>query len=265
MALPLAITWLTVPEARAIGRDWHILTEASQRALAELDPYAFTADGASFRWSPLVAYAFAAVAPLGPTVWAIGWAVALVAADRRVGLLVVTSLPFWLDVATGLSFSFLLVVAIFAIRGSVAGGLSWAALTVLIPRPLMLPLLVWLLWKQPRLRIPALAIMGAGLVGAVLTGWADSWVATLVGIADAGDQAFLVVSPARLLGVLWAPLAVAAAAWFTVSGHHGLAALAVSPYWLPGYYQIAYVEALPSRTLEGDATVADALVEGGNR
>ncbi len=49
----------------------------------------------------------------------------------------------------GNTFTFVVVAAAFALRGSRFGALAFLALTALMPRPVQIPLALWLLWTRP--------------------------------------------------------------------------------------------------------------------
>lgn len=222
------------------AKDWAILTDAGARIVAGVDPYD-VAGVERLRFSPLLAYFFAFITPIGMAGWTVlSFVFLAVLRDWRLIAVVVTSLPFWIDIATGVTFLPVPVLAIAALRGSFGASLGFVALAALIPRPLMLPVLGWLLWHDPRLRVPALLVMAALTAGAFATGWADEWIADLMRVAG-GEDPRRVIQPAAFLGPLWFAV-VALGVWLGVKGRLGLASLAFPPYWNPSYLMLLIVE-----------------------
>lgn len=236
--------------------DWDTMREAGQRISVGLDPYHRAAgpgvDG-TWRYSPLLAWLFALIAPIGKLGWAIvTFAILLLLRDWRLIGIFLLAVPFWQDAESGLSFIEIPVVALLAYRGSYLGGLGLVALAVLLPRPMMIPLVGYLFWKEPRLRLPGLILAVVLTVGAVLTGWADEWVASLISVASATEGGQLRLTD--LLGPAWL-LMLPLAAWLTWRGHPGFAALAISPYWTPAYPMLLVLEIPWVRRLLREAAV----------
>jgi hypothetical protein len=220
--------------------DWTQYVSASQRIGGD-DLYAITGSYA-YRYSPILALAFGALAPLGTLGWRllhIGAALALPSWTMR--LLALASWPFWYDVQTGNIVIFILLAGAWALRGSRLAVTAFLLLTLLVPRPLMLPLATWLLWKRPSWRKPFVVAAIAQVALVVSFGWAGDWVTTLL---YAGNDVLLPsnVGPSRFIGPAWIVLGVPLAAWLTWRGRLGFASLAVSPYWLPYYLLMLLLE-----------------------
>ncbi len=230
------------------GADWTIFREAGQRAIHGGALYA-SEDNYAFRYSPLLAYLFAAIAPIGPLAWRALHVVAAVSLGWRspwLALAVLVSWPFWFDLEAGNLMLFVLVLGVWALVGR-----SWAIggfllLALLAPRPLMLPLAAWLLWTKPewRIRFVGLFIVHAILV--LATGWGPAWIGALVG-SSTEIGSMLNYGPSRLIGVAWIPIGLVLAAVLTWRRRIGLASLAVSPYWLPYYFLMLFLEAPSAR------------------
>jgi hypothetical protein len=62
--------------------------------------------------------------------------------------------PFWYDLLLGNVLVFVLLAGARALRGSRVATFAFLAMTVLMPRPLMVSLAAWLLWQRPGWRIP---------------------------------------------------------------------------------------------------------------
>lgn len=190
-----------------------------------------------YRYSPVLAYVTGFVGFIG--VW--GWRALHLAAVFLLptwGMRIATLLswPFWFDVSAGNLMIFIAVAGVWAFRGSALGTVAFFALALLVPRPLMLPLVAWILWQRPAWRIP-FAVLFIGHVAAVLaSGWADDWVMRLLAAGPEELESELNFAPSRLIGNLWLIVAVPAAVWLTVRGWVGAASVMAAPYWLPYYW-----------------------------
>lgn len=230
------------------GADWTIFGEAGQRAIRGGALYA-SEDNYAFRYSPLLAYLFELIAPIGPLAWRALHVVAALSLGWRspwLAFAVLVSWPFWFDVEAGNLMIFVLVLSVWALAGR-----SWAIggyllLTLLAPRPLMLPLAALLLLTKPewRLRFVGLFIVHSILV--LATGWGPAWIGALVG-SSTEIGSMLNYGPSRLIGVAWVPIGLVLAAVLTWRRRLGLASLAASPYWLPYYFLMLFLEAPSTR------------------
>jgi hypothetical protein len=231
----------------ALAVDWVQYVESANR-LGHPNLYAIT-DSYAYRYSPLLAALFGLLAPLG----VIGWrllhvAAALALPSWPMRLVVLLSWPFWYDVQSGNFLTFIVLAAAWAIRGSRVGTAAFLLLTLLVPRPLMLPVAAWLLWQRPAWRAPFAIAALAQVALVFVTGMADDWLRTLI---NAGSDALLPsnVGPSRFIGNAWILIGLPFAAWLTKIGRLGLASLAASPYWLPYYLLMAALELAPSKRL----------------
>jgi len=221
--------------------DWGQFTAAGRHGI-EPGLYELT-----YRWSPLMAPVLGALAPVGIGLWRLlHVAAALAMPTWPMRLLLLASWPFWFDVSLGNVMTFVLLAAAWAMRGSMVAGLAFLAMTLLIPRPLMLPVAAWLLWQRPDLRLPV--AVGAAVIGALTlaTGLTGEWVAVLAGSTSEIEWMFN-VGPSRWVGAAWLLVGLPLAAWLTWRGRVGFAALAASPYWLPYYLMMPLLEITPRR------------------
>jgi hypothetical protein len=222
--------------------DWAQYVEAGRRVFSGGDLYAVT-DTYAYHYSPVLAWAFAPLAAIGTVGWRLLHVVAVLALPgwpmRMLGLL---SWPFWYDVEAGNLLAFVVLAAAWAARGSRVGSAAFLALVLLVPRPLMLPVAAWVLWKQPEWRIPFVVAFAVHAVVVVATGWAEDWAVAL--LAAGGDVTNPSnVGPSRVLGTVpWVLIGVPLAGWLTVRGRLGLASLMASPYWLPYYLLVLLLE-----------------------
>jgi hypothetical protein len=227
-----------------VGYDWLIFVEAGRRVV-EGGLYDWSGFY-TYRYSPLLAYFFAAITPIGLIGWGAAHVVALLAMPTRL-LAIVTVLlwPFWSDLYNGNTMTFVLVAGAAALAGSRIGTGAFLAMAVLMPRPLVLPLAVWLMWKRREWRVPFLVgfALHAALVFAL--GFGPAWITALshategVAVADFG--------PAAFIGAWWLPIGLALAAVLTWYGRLGMASLAASPYWLPQYLLMLLLDLVPRR------------------
>jgi hypothetical protein len=187
-----------------------------------------------FRYSPVAALIFAAIAWIGPVGWSLLHFAPLVALPRRLALLTLVSWPFWSDVYLGNVTVFVFVAAASALAGSTLGALAYLALCLLVPRPFMVPIALLLIWKRPRLRLPFASMFVIHGLLVALTGWGPAWLASLLrGGDDLTGHANL--GPSALIGPLWIPIGLVLAGILLWRGRLGLASIAASPYWLPPY------------------------------
>lgn len=195
----------------------------------------------AFRHSPLVAYLFGIVAIAGPWTWLAAHFGALLALPARVGLLAVLLPPFWFDVTSGSNLIFVVVLAWHALGGgrwAIAGTLL---LTLLVPRPLMLPISAWLLWRHPGARLPFAATAIASVVAVAILGQLGPWIIALTTTGPEMIAAYN-IGPSHLVGAWWLPIGLALAGYLTLRGHVGWASVAISPYVLSYYLMVGLLE-----------------------
>jgi hypothetical protein len=245
---PLALYWWGMIAAGSGAFDWRIFVEAGHRAWAGSPDLYQVTDLYSFRHSPLMALAMPAIASIGVLgVRAVIVVAALTMPTWPMRLLALTSWPFAMDLQNGALVTVLVATAAWALRGSRWAGVAFLVLTVISPRPLMLPIAAYLLWQRRDLRIPAVAIFIVHSVGVLATGYADDWLRMLFSVGTDGVGSYFNLSPSRFIGTWWLPIGTVLAVWLTYRGHVGWAALAVNPYVLPHYVLFALLELDPSR------------------
>jgi hypothetical protein len=238
----VAVIWLLM--ARGWNeQDWNIFAEAGRRAWSGVPLYDWTRTY-EYRYSPLLAYLFGLIEPIGIVGWRIMSLASLLLLPRRLALVALISIPLWLDLYAGNTMTIVLVLAILALAGKpwAIGGFLITAL--LIPRPLMLPVMAWLLWKHPEWRWRFVGLAAAQALLVLMLGSGDDWLRSfLVGRSDlSGVFDF---GPSRIIGWVWIPIGLVLAAWATWKGRLGYASLAASPYWLPYYPLMLLLELRP--------------------
>lgn len=220
--------------------DWHHFVEAGRR-VHDGGLYD-TAFDYGFRYSPVLAVGFGLIAPIGELAWRIlhiGAALALPNWPMR--LVTLVSWPFWFDVEAGNVLVFVLLAAAWALRGNHVAIGAFLVMSLLMPRPLMLPIVVWLLWKQPEWRLPFVGLFVLHAIAVLATGWGAEWIGILV--ESAGEvNSVLNLAPSRFIGLAWVVVALPIAAWLTLRGRLGWASLFAAPYWLPYYLVLPILE-----------------------
>lgn len=214
--------------------DWINLSAAVERS----DPYSV---GVGYRWSPVAHWLLVPVIAGGWWLFSAAHFAALtLIRDRRVVAVALLSWPFWVDVMFGNVLTFVFVAAWLALSGNRYATWAFYALTVLIPRPLMFPVAVYLLWKQPESRVPLAVIFVAHALLVVWSGLGDEWIGRLLVANEMEHVANFALS--RFIGSWWIPIGLALAAWLTWKGWLGLASVAAQPYLLPYYFLMLGLE-----------------------
>lgn len=264
-ATPTATTWATLPriawrrigvavyiglnvalliafamgEPDVVHSDWELWTALGERPMYDTDTRA------PFVWSPVAGW-FMTLVPdvLGHTLWAgLHFAAVLLLRDWRLMALVVISIGFWGEIAGGNTMTFVFVAGALALRGSRPAAVVYLALLFLMPRPLQLPLAVWLMWKMPGIRWPVVGIFVIHAVLVLASGLAGDWVASMLGHGNPPGN----FAPSAIIGTVpWLMIGIPIAAWLTWKGRVGWAGLAMNPYWLLAYLFILLWELLPS-------------------
>jgi len=223
----------------AAGLDYRVLAEAARDAT----PYQAPPHG--YVWSPLAIPLLAVLTAPGYVFWGALHVAALgFLRDWRLIGLVLLSFPFWFDVGVGNVMVFVAVAAYLAVSGSRAGTAAFFLLALLIPRPLMLPALAWILWQRPDTRLPFAILFVAHAIGVLATGLGDDWIANTMQL-QMHVGADYAIGPAVLFGWWWTPIGLALAAWLTYRGRLGLASVAVMPYLFAQYLTMLLLELRP--------------------
>jgi hypothetical protein len=212
-------------------------------SLATMDPASpYLTDG--FHWSIPAAWLWAyAVVPLGFGIWSALHVVVLATLPRAVALAALVTFPFWADVAAGNMVTFAFVLAWHALAGRRWAVLGFVVLAALIPRPLMLPVLIWVLYRSKEAWI---GFIGATLA-VVLAGLATQTLWTYLSLILGTSSSFWYTSPwnigpSSLIGPIWVPFGLAIAAVATWKGWLGVASLAASPYLIHYYAVFALLD-----------------------
>lgn len=230
----VVLTLMAVRLGPEYVEDWHTF-EAVVRAA---NPYAVT-DPIPFVWSPVTVPLIEGIAALGYWPWVVAHVavVFLLRSPLLIGLVLV-SYGFAFDTAQGNTLTFSLIAGMLALRGSRAGSLAYLALLVLIPRPLLVPLGAWIVWRQPEMRWPFAAMIVAHAAIVLASGLAGEWIAAVLAYGGPAWD----IGPTAIVGAWWLVVGVPLAGWLTLRGRIGWAGLAMSPYILPQYLAWPLVE-----------------------
>lgn len=253
----LGLSAYSLSQGVPLADDW-ALWSAIPAALAEGRLYA-TDTVLPMVWSPVMGWVMSAVVlSLGFWPWAV-LHVAVVGLLRDPLLIVLTlvSWAFWMDVASANTYIFVFVSGALAVGGSRLASLAYLLLCLLMPRPVQLPLAMWLLLKQPDLRLPFVFLAAVHAATVLLSGYAADWVGAMASYAANPVD----IGPGHWIGAWWLLLGVPMAAVLLTKGHHGWAGLALSPYLLPQYLLMPLVE-LGHRTAKGERGGANRSLGG---
>lgn len=214
-----------------------------------------------FVWSPLAAYLMAGVSFLGYWPWvALHVAFVFLLRDWRLIGLVLISYPFWVDAALGNTLTFQVVAGMLVLR-SERWSFVYLALAVLIPRPLIVPLVVWLLWKQPRTRLRLVAMAVVLGLATLFSGYTVEWITTALEYGRSDIVAEQTIGPVALIGPAWLLVGLPLGAWLTWRGWPGLAGMAISPYLFAYYLLMPLVDLVPKDRKVHDGLRHKGIVE----
>jgi hypothetical protein len=240
-----AIAWSFVLLAHSGGQtDWAMFRFGAEQIAAGLSPYVEINPVLhhAFRWSPFMAWAFVPLIQLPFIAWiAAHYAALLAFRNWKLAVLIAISWPFVIDMADGGVMIFVALAAYWAWKGNRWGIVAFLILAILIPRPIMLPLLAWILWKRPAWRIPFIVAVLTHAGAVVALGWHVEWAERLLASGDDIANPFN-YGPSRWIGAAWIPVGLTLGAWLTWKGRIGWASLAVSPYLLPPYLLMLLLE-----------------------
>lgn len=232
VAVNLSLTLILVRPGNV--PDWELW-----RALGSGSPYRLDTV-APYVWSPLLV-------PVMQMVGTLGWVVSVV---LHVGavlllrsplliLLTMSSWAFWTDAVAGNLFTFVFIAGVLGLRGQRWGVLVSFVLFLLMPRPIQVPLVGYLVWTNRHMWrwylglfvIHALAVLGSGL--------AFEWVSTVLAY---GRQPEYDIGPTMWFGAAWFIVGLPLAALLTLQGRVGWAGLAMSTYVVPQYLLMPLLE-----------------------
>jgi hypothetical protein len=167
---------------------------------------------------------------LGPWAWMAAQLTSLLTLPRKLALVTLLAFPFWADVQAGNIMTFTFVAAYHALRGNrLAAGVLFG-MAIIVPRPLLMPLVVYLLWLHPPWRIWFAVVALSSLIAAVATGYHGQWIEMLLLTSTEESHRF---GAQALPG--WPYTGLALAAVLTRLGYPAIAGFALQPYWLAYY------------------------------
>jgi hypothetical protein len=143
--------------------------------------------------------------------------------------------------ANGNILTLIVVAAWWALRGNRLGILSFLTLTALVPRPIMIPVLIAILWHRRWARFAFGAIVIAVVGASVYAGQLDDFVARLV-VATQEMSSIWNIAPTRIMGTLWIPIGAALALLLYRRGWVGTAGVALAPILFPYYLLFVLID-----------------------
>lgn len=160
------------------GSDWKVF-----EAAAGTNP--FQSSG-GWHWSPVAAWLFVPIVPMGLVAWQALHVVALgLLPTWRLRAAVLLSWPFWWDVSAGNINTFIVIAAYWTLRRNQLAIFITLAIALLVPRPFEIALIAYVLWHEPawRLRFAVMVVVNAILI--LASGQALEFAAALI---EAGDD-----------------------------------------------------------------------------
>lgn len=238
--------------------DW-TLWSALPTSIAQGHMYDTGPTEAHFVWSPIAGYAMAWITQwIGYWPWlALHVVVVFLLRDWRLIGLVLISWGFWIDATAGNTWTFAFVAGALALRGSRVAAVVFLGMLFLMPRPIALPLAVWILWTMPEVRWPAITLFAWHALGVLASGYGVEWMESMRGTADIIGN----LSPTALVGWPWLLVGIPLGAYLALRGYLGWAGMAISPYLLPAYLLTPLWDLRQRQVLDGDvAEVRDRVV-----
>lgn len=225
--------------------DLGIYLEAGRRAAAGQDPYAFVQPpvGAVYRYSPLFAALMEPLSSLPVPLVALGWRLtelALLAISVRglgwVGAIIILNPLVVLDLSVANVSTLILAGMIAVVRWPSARTITlYALLFILIPKPTMVPVLAWGLWRVKEARRPSALVLALGGATLLIPGFA--------GALLSGSRIFGLMQNLQSLPPVIVYAALFASACLTVASTRwsrllGIASVLATPYyfdygWVP--------------------------------
>lgn len=217
----------------------HEIGRAIWKALADGRPPYDTGTEVPFAFSPLMVPVMVVASSVG--IWAWGLlhvgAVLLLRTPLLI-VLVIGSWGFWTAFAESNPFVFAFVAGVLAMRGSRTAAIVYMALLFLMPRPVQIPLAMYLIWTMPAIRIPAFGLFVAHGAIVLATGLADDWIAIMAAVANPWWN----IGPTAWLGLGWLVAGIPLGTWLLSRGRVGWAGLAWSTYLVPHNLLMPLVE-----------------------
>ena len=153
--------------------DWARLAAVSSTA-----PY----DNDFYRWAPPALWIWKnVVEPIGFWPWfALHFVAIALLRPRWLLLVVLLAWPFWSDAVNGSTLTFVAVSASLALAGSRPATVVYVIFFVLMPRPLMVPVLAWLMWRRRTDLVWLVALGAIVLASSVALGQLGPWFSRLL-------------------------------------------------------------------------------------
>src|SRR5574338_427137 len=160
--------WTSIPPMP----DWQTYGLNAARILTGQDIYA---PPRPFTYSPVMAALLTPFVLFYPVWAALHVAALALLRNRWMIAVVLVSWSFWTDLAAGNLFTFVVVAAVCAVRGERWAEWAYLAACLMMPRPVQLPLLLFLLWHRPHLRLGFMALFVVHTALVLASGQAWGW------------------------------------------------------------------------------------------
>jgi hypothetical protein len=233
----LALVILFQSDQVGVAPDYQQYVAAVDRAFAGEPLY-----GPEWKWryAPVATYLMAPVVSIGLLGWSVLHVLALLfVRPWWLAILMLVSWPFWVDVVSGNTVTFVVVAGLVALRGSTSATYVYWALCLLIPRPFQLPLALYLLWRRRDLWRGAAGLAFAMVIVTLVVGQGSEWIAYLLERGAENTTLAFTIHPAADWGAAWLLVGIPGAILLTLIGWPGLGGIVLSPSLLPQYLLIA--------------------------
>jgi len=195
-----------------------------------------------WRYSPAALLTMAPALATGLVGWTILHVVALgLIRPLWLAALVAVSWPFWVDVVAGNTVTFVMVAGIAAMRGSTTGTYAYWWLAMTIPRPMQLPLAIYLVWRRRDLWRGLLVMAIVHLAIVLVVGQGREWITYLLERGAENTALAFNIHPFADLGWAWLLAGAPAAAVIAMLGWPGVAGVVLWPSLLAQYLLMAFV------------------------
>jgi len=252
----------------ALSREWTafdltVYLEAGRRLASGMDPYAFSMPpiDALYRYSPMFAVLMAPLSGLPLPVVAFAWrlvAFGLLGLSVRglgwVGVIILFNPLVVFDLLVANVSTLFLAAMITVVRWPSARTVAgYALLVVLVPKPTLLPVLAWGLWRVAPARLPVGLVAALGVATLAIPGYAPAVLS--------GSHIFGLMQNLQALSPMTVYVALSAAACLTIASTRwprllGPAAVLATPYYFDYGWMLILLALVPAGTVAAGPMMA---------